>query len=67
MLDYYGTRGVSNDWLKSYLLNRYQCVSIDGYDSGLAAINVGVPQGFVLGSLLFLLHINDFNRAAKFC
>ena len=67
MFDYYGTRGVSNDWLKSYLLNRYQCVSIDGYDSGLAAINVGVPQGSVLGSLLFLLHINDFNQAAKFC
>ena len=52
---------------KSYLSNRNQYVSINGYESGLAAINCGVPQGFVLGSLLFLLYINDLNQAIKFC
>ena len=42
-LNYYGIRGVSNDWFKFYLSNHGQHVSINGYDSGLAAINCGVP------------------------
>ena len=65
-LNYYGIRGVSNDWLKSYLSNRSQYVSINGHESGLAAINCDVPQGSVLGPLLFLLYTNDLNQAIKF-
>ena len=66
-LNHYGICGVSNDWLKSYLSNCHQYVSINGYESGLAAINCGDPQGSVLWLLLFLLYINDLNQAIKSC
>ena len=65
--NHYGICGVSNDQFKSYLSNHSQYASINGYESGFADINCGGPQGSVLGSLLFLLDINDLNQAIKFC
>ena len=55
-------------WLDKYdLSNHHRYVSINGYESGLAAINCGVLQGSVLGSLQLLLYINDLNQAIKSC
>ncbi|XP_065667982.1 uncharacterized protein LOC136088227 [Hydra vulgaris] len=66
-LSYYGIRGVSNSWFKSFLTNRTQLVSISGVSSDLSNIKVGAPQGSVLGPLVFLIYINDMSKALKFC
>ena len=65
-LEYYGVRGIANEWFKSYLSGRKQYVSISGHDSDVKAIEVGVPQGSVLGPLLFLIYINDMHNAITY-
>ena len=54
-----GIRGISFDWFCSYLCNRQQKVKIGCTYSSLLSISVGVPQGSVLGPLLFLIYVNS--------
>ena len=65
-LKHYGFRGLSNLWFTNYLNGRKQVVSINGIDSDSLEICVGVPQGSVLGPLLFLLYINCLPNAVEF-
>ena len=63
-LEYYGFRGVVLNWFKSYLHKRTQFTKINNTLSDVGYITCGVPQGSVLGPLLFLLFINDIRHSS---
>ena len=55
----YGIRGNTLNWFSNYLSNRYQFVSINNISSSFLSIECGVPQGSILGPILFILYIID--------
>ena len=63
----YGIQESAYDWFKSYLNNRTQKCVVNGSLSKVCSPGCGVPQGTILGPLLFLIHINDLPNCLPFC
>ena len=65
-LKYYGVKNTELSWFQSYLTERSQYVEINGIPSNVLTISTGVPQGSILGALIFLIYMNDIPEVSIF-
>ena len=64
-LEHYGIRGIANKWFASYLTSRRQKVNLGDTYFDFLDVTCGVPQGSILGPLLFLIYITNMRNAVK--
>ena len=65
-MDNLGIRGVANSWFRSYLTDRKQYMEIYNIKSSQKSSTCGVPQGSILGPIIFLMYVNDIQNSTNF-
>jgi len=66
-LQKFGIKGHALDWMTNYLTDRTQCTSVNGNLSSSLSVEIGVPQGSILGPLFFIIFVNDLPSVTKLC